>query len=114
MGYIKNHSIIVTSHFKDCINKAHEAAISIFKELNIDYHGKNEELVTEIFEGKVNTQYTFFIVPDGSKEGWGFSERCDKAREDFCAWMESNQCSCDYVEVTFGGDDEYCEITKKS
>ena len=113
MGYFKHHSIIVTSVFKNDIDKARITALQTFKELNGYFDEKYEDLVTEIFEGIANRQYTFFIIPDGSKEGWTPSDLCNTGRDLFLKWMEENDTGCNYVEVIFGGDDDYCEITKK-
>ncbi|WP_312394713.1 hypothetical protein [Chryseobacterium sp.] len=110
MGYIKHHSIIVTSHFREDIKKAHEMAIYLFSEVNNDTYKFSQSIVTNIVEGLANSQYTFFISPDGSKEGWGLSDQCDEKRAEFIKWLNENHTSCHYVEVAFGGDDEYCEI----
>jgi hypothetical protein len=114
MGYIKHHSIIVTSPFKTDIETAHNVAKSIFKESSYDPYNNIDNLITGIFEGIVNSCYTFFIVPDGSKEGWNLSDQCDEARNKFLTWMHGNDTGCDYIEIEFGGDDPYNAIVKSS
>ena len=56
----------------------------------------------------------FFIAPDGSKEGWGTSNSCDKARSEFLDWLSSSDNYCDYIEVMFGGDGEHEHITRSN
>lgn len=114
MGYIKHHAIIVTSSFRKDIENAHQIAVSVFKEIEFVMYENPEKLVTGIYEGIANSQYTFCIVPDGSKEGWNASIECDNARNKFLSWMHGNDTGCDYVEILFGGDDTFCDITKKS
>lgn len=114
MGYIKHHVIIVTSPFKKDIENARDIAISIFKENSYDPYNDLERLITGIFEGVANSCYTFFIVPDGSKESWSLSDKCDRTRDKFLAWMHGYDTGCDYVEITFGGDDPYNSIIKSN
>jgi hypothetical protein len=63
-------------------------------------------LVSDLLTGIANEQYTFFIAPDGSKEGWPPSNDCDDAREEFLNWLRDSKFSVDYVQVVFGGDYE--------
>jgi hypothetical protein len=108
MGYIKHHTIVVTSWKKDYINDARNKAIGLFKDL-----ASADSLVSPILEGIVNTQYSFFIAPDGSSEGWSESDQCNHARNEYLNWLESNN-RVDFVEVMFGGDDSREKITRSS
>ena len=58
--------------------------------------------------GIINAQYSFFIAPDGSKEGWEESNNCDDARTEFTQWLIKS--NIDYIEVRFGGDDKKAKI----
>ena len=69
-------------------------------------------LISPIIEGMVNSQFSFFIAPDGSKEGWGTSKDADVARKEFLDWLDKNHDYCDYFEVRFGGDDDEYRITR--
>lgn len=109
MGYIKHHSIIITSYFKNDIDRAHAKALELFKDLDVMYEN-TAKIVSAVYEGIANTQYTFFIAPDGSKEGWSLSNLCNNAREEFRKWLKQ-ECTCDFIEICFGGDDEYISIT---
>jgi len=59
-----------------------------------------------IVKGMINSQSSFFIAPDGSKEGWETSQECDEMREQFAEWLKEKGRRCEYVEVRFGGDDD--------
>lgn len=99
MGYIKHHAIIVTGWDEiECID-AHNKAKEIFIANDIP-----TRLVSNIMEGISNSQYTFMIAPDGSKEGWETSNNCDRARKEFLDWLSQSENYCDYVEIAFGGD----------
>ena len=77
MGTIQNHVIIVHGHKREEWNKdddftledAHKIAKDIFP------------WVSEMSPEQVNGTVTFFIPPDGSKEGWSESDEGDSRRE---------------------------------
>jgi hypothetical protein len=111
MGYIKHNAIIVTGWQEDKVLEARNKAIEIFEEC---FNGEpkvkpyGSKLISEIIPGLINGQSSFFIAPDGSKEGWETSQNGDMAREQFCKWLDSDQDNyCDYIEVRFGGDDDH-------
>jgi len=110
MGYIKHHTIIVTSWNREHISKTIEEAKKIFS----SYEKGAEKLISEPIEYIVNDGLSFFIAPDGSKEGWAVSENLDKARKDFLDWLAKSDFYCDYVEVAFGGDDDNDRITERA
>ncbi|AIM37392.1 hypothetical protein KO02_12340 [Sphingobacterium sp. ML3W] len=94
MSWNIHHTIIVTDWDSRDIEKARALALEYIDEI----------LVTPIFYGYVNPQYTFFIVPDGSKEGWLDSDIMDTNRALFLNKMKESDLCCDYVELQFGGD----------
>jgi len=111
MGYIKHNAIVVTGWEEEKIVEARNKAIEIFEKCFTDeptvkpYGGK---LVSEVINGLINSQSSFFIAPDGSKEGWDTSENGDIARREFLDWLKNNPDNyCDYIEIQFGGDDEH-------
>lgn len=115
MGYIKHHAIVVTGDV-DYINLAHEEAKKIFdnhfsKEKT--YESDSSDVVSNVMRGVANDTRSFFIAPDGSKEGWSMSDVGNDAREDFINWLRKYG-KCDYVEVMFGGDDHYENIVNSS
>jgi hypothetical protein len=101
MGYMKHNAIIVTSWDKDKMDKAYAKAKETLG-----------ALVSPIIEGVVNSQYSFFVAPDGSKEGWAESNEYDEKRKDFLDWLIPNKCMVSYIEVRFGGDDEHESIVR--
>jgi hypothetical protein len=102
MGVIRHHTIIVTSwddeRLGKCLSEAHEKAREIFG----DAH------VSSVLYG-INGYGSFFIPPDGSKEGWIPSDKGDEHRAQFVSWMkqqryEDGSSRLQWVEVSFGGD----------
>jgi len=110
MGYIKHNAIVVTGWDTKQIEAARLKAIEIFEQCFSDEpisKPYGSKLVSEIVHGVTNGQLSFFIAPDGSKEGWGTSDNGDEARKQFCDWMQNKDDNyCDYIEIRFGGDDE--------
>jgi len=109
MGYIKHDTIVVTG---DDLDKVRAKAIELFEEIIPSIHCP----VSEIVGPMVNGTCSFFIAPDGSKEGWDTSDDAEKARELFLIWLDENRTKywCDYVAVRFGGDDDRNEITNQN
>jgi hypothetical protein len=96
MGYIVNHAIIVEG-WGDNILKAHKKAEEIFP------------WVSPVSPVAVNGSRSFFIPPDGSKEGWEDSKLGDKRRKHYTDWLkeelvyEDQSLMVDWVEIKFGG-----------
>lgn len=80
MGYMRHHAIIVTS-WSERIIEAHQKALEIFGDWE----------VTPIQRTRVNVYDTFFIGPDGSKEGWEDSDAGDRRRDEFVAWLDTQR-----------------------
>lgn len=104
MGYIKHHSIVVTSFMEELIQEAHDQAKDIFK-------GR----VSEIVQSEVNCYKSFFIAPDGSKEGWKSSDEGDEQRVAFVNYINSKSYkdgsnSLSFCEFFYGEDNGKCEI----
>jgi hypothetical protein len=109
MGYIKHHTIVVTGWEDEHIEQARKKAIEIFenqcKDEDIEPpYGSN--IISQIIGSLSNGQRSFFIAPDGSKEGWETSNNCNNARKLFLDWLRDEDNYCDYIEVMFGGDDD--------
>ncbi len=104
MGYIKHHAIVVTSCDKVLIHKAHNKGEKIFA-----------NSLTEIIRSEIGGYYSFFIPPDGSKEGWDESDLGDKKRETFLNWLdkqayEDGSNSISYAEFFYGDDNGDSEV----
>ena len=106
MGYIKHNAIIVTGWEKTSMEAVHSKAKEIFKEGFKQDNTNGDQLISELILGLANTQYTFMVAPDGSKEGWATSNFGDEAREELLNWISKSNYYCDYIEIRFGGDDE--------
>lgn len=109
MGYIKHHTIVVTSWEFNSLKEAYQKAKEIF-ETNFENEPYEKPLggvlVSEIIFGLTNGQCSFFIAPDGSKEGWATSDNGNNARKEFLDWLKTSENYCDYIEAIFGGDDD--------
>jgi len=114
MGYIKHNAAIVTNWDEKKLIKAHSKAKEIFKDKFSDdvMIEAGDNLVSDIIYGIANSQASFFIAPDGSKEGWNTSTKADEARSEFFDWIVSSHNLSDYIEVRFGGDDDNEYITR--
>lgn len=111
MGYFRHHTIVVTG--SDCdwgpdektygneLRDAHAAAKKIFKRTLCG--------VSPLSKRGANSNKSFFISPDGSKEGWQWSQEGDAARDKFIEFLETHRYDdgsykVDWVEVQFGDD----------
>lgn len=110
MGYIRHHAIAVTSWNRKKIKKARKKAKEIF-----EITGKR---VSGLLVGEVNSYLSFFISPDGSKEGWEDSDRGDKKREEFIGYLEAQKYEEDgsnclsYCEFYYGDSDGGSEVER--
>ena len=98
MGYMRHHTIIVSGSYGDWIDKAHKEARELFG-----------NLVSEIIDSRQNFMCSFFIAPDGSKEGWSESNDGDYNRFKFKFWLnkqryDDNSSPLDWIEVFYGDD----------
>lgn len=103
MGYMRHHTIVVTSFSDEKIRPAHDRAVDVFG-----------STASSIVEGVVNGHCSFFIAPDGSKEGWPESDTGDRLRAEFIKWLDGQRFGdgsspFDWAEIQFGDD---CHVTK--
>ncbi len=107
MGYIVHHAIIVTSGWQKDLLKAYKKANKLFK------------WVSPVSPEMMNGYASFFIPPDGSKEGWQDSNDGDTNRQKFLNWLdkqryEDGSTSLDYAEIQYGdegGNDKILQST---
>jgi hypothetical protein len=114
MGYVKHNAAIVTNWDFKKLESAHKKAKEIYAaKFEPDVMVRDAaRLVSDIIHGITNSQASFFIAPDGSKEGWADSNKSDEARTEFLDWLLKNDNFSDYIEVRFGGDDEYDTVIR--
>lgn len=106
MGYVVHHAIVVTSWNYDRLRVARDKAFELLP-----------GLVTEIIETRVNRDYSFFVGPDGSKEGWEESDEGDRQRDQFIAWLntqrhEDHSTWLHWAEVAYSSDDRNAKVTR--
>lgn len=95
MGYRRHHAIIVTG----CdLKQVHKKAKKIFPQ------------VSEILPPLINFTESFFIPPDGSKEGWADSNEGDDRRQEFIIYLHRK--TCDWVEVQYGDDEGINKVVR--
>jgi len=107
MGYMRHHAIIVTSWQKERLIEAHEVAERYFNN------------VSSIIHSGINGYTSFFVPPDGSKEGWADSDLGDDRRDKFLRWLDEQKYDdgsthYDWVEVQYGDDEKITKITRHS
>lgn len=119
MGRIKHNAIIVTDDSAR-IEEYRQRAIEIFNkhfswdENNpVDY---GNQIVSTLIPSLINGYLSFFIAPDGSKEGWKDSNAGDEARKEFLDYLKSlsSYDRPDYVEIYYGGDQTELEGIERS
>ena len=106
MRNIQHHTIVITCNDRNVLESIREKAIQLYKS---DMEASNgSKLLTEIHESLINSYFTFFVIPDGSKEGYDASDDADIIREKLIAFIKPLALSSDYhlsyVELTFGDD----------
>lgn len=99
MGYIRHHGIAITGWKDEHIKQAHKVALKVF--------GDN---VTEILSEQTNGYKSFFIGPDGSKEGWDESDSNDEKRAIFITWVSNSKLYVKYCEFFYGDDEGQSEV----
>ena len=95
---MKHHAIVLTTWKDEHIEEAHNKAKSLF------------DHVTEIVPSNMNGYRSFFIPPDGSKEGWSESETGDMRRAAFKHWLAEQNLYIKWVEFQYGDDEGETEI----
>ncbi len=97
MGRICHHTLVVTS-LDERIEPLHSKAVEIFG-----------DTVSAIVNSGTNGYRSFFVAPDGSKEGWDLSVNGDRRRQEFIAWLtqqieDDPWAPLNWVEIQYGDD----------
>lgn len=103
MGYMRAHAIIVESWDGEAIKRAHDKAKEMFP------------WVSDVSPKAMNSYQSFFVPPDGSKEGWAESDLGDDRRKAFKRWLREQaygdgSTSLRWVEVQFADDDDHSMV----
>ena len=116
MGYIRHHAIVVTgtdyipmAGNPQGITPAQAKAVEIFGARN----------VSALLKSVMNGYHSFFVQPDGSKEGWADSDTGDRLRDEFVAWLDVQRYTdgsgpLDWVEVQYGDDELVTAVCRDS
>lgn len=107
MGYIRHHTIVVTSWDEKLIKEIHETAQDIF------------EWVSPISPQAQNGYRSFFVPPDGSKEGWPESEVGDANRACFVQYLKDmayadGSTAASWVESQYDDDNHEAKVVSAS
>lgn len=102
MGYFRNHSMIFEGQIiYHSMGELDESAL-------VKAHVKAKQLfgsqVSNILGPFTNGSHSFFIAPDGSKEGWNTSDDGNKNRDRLIEWLECQKGCVEWAEVQFGDD----------
>lgn len=109
MGWIRHHGIAVTTWNSGLGSKAQAKAVEIFGTLQVsDFLGPH-----------VNGYQSFFVAPDGSKEGWAESDDGDAKRKRFIEWMKAQSysdgsCALDWIEYEHDSDNREARVLQFS
>lgn len=115
MGANRHHAIVVTSWDEPTLLKVHAAALALFSPpLGLGYVGM---WVSPLSPGEVNRMRSFFVAPDGSKEGWSASDEGNRRRDAFVSLLrskayEDGSSALSWAEVQYGDDNCEALVTR--
>jgi hypothetical protein len=97
--YIAHRAIVLTHWNRE--------RLELVRDYVLDAGAKCSGLV----ESNLNGYWSFFVAPDGSKEGCEESDAGDKRHDDIIVVAEQERC--DWVEVRYGGDSPECACIER-
>lgn len=122
MGYMRHHTIVVSGprtsfDGQPTIAQVQQNCKKLAKEASNKFNSFNT--VSAIVNSPMNDYASFFVAPDGSKEGWDTSEAGDALRDRIVEYLNSlrysdGSTSYKWVEVQFGDDNGECKVTRSS
>lgn len=104
---IRHHTLVVTVHDQKLAEKLRLQISDLYKK---NMEAKNGfQLISPIVASLIGGYYTFFIAPDGSKEGYDLSDDGDMIRTKVIELLESYKTNdatfpVSYVELFYGDD----------
>lgn len=99
MGYLRHKALIVNGWDAKAVELAHDAVAAIYEK------GGMRQLVSPVVSHVTNGGASFFVAPDGSKEGWDTSDRGDELLDEAKDLLDTH-AHLDWCEVLCGGDDD--------
>jgi hypothetical protein len=114
MGYMRHHAIVVTGP-----NSSYLADGLTMQKVRDHAAELCPKLVSELIPSRCNGYESFFVAPDGSKEGWEDSEDGDNQRANIVGYLESlryedGSTSFKYAEIQFGDDNNQVKVIAAS
>lgn len=100
MGYIRHDAVVITTWHE--LDKLEEYVTQFRAGLSEGWQG----LVVGPIHSVVNGDVTYFIAPDGSKEGWGDSDTGDRIRYEFLEGLDKLELYYHGIAVNYGGDNQ--------
>ena len=97
MSWVKHNAVIVTTWSKEHVKAAHQKALDVFP----------ERVVSPVQVTQTNQYRSFFIGPDGSKEGWPESDKGDAQRAEFIEWLDTQAGYLTWLMVEYGEVDRF-------
>ena len=113
MGYFRHKTIVFTSWNFDYLKEVRDKGILIYERVFKEggYPCEPHKMFSNFTGSIVNGQTSFFIAPDGSKEGWEASKLSDEAATELLKWLDNNEENyTDYTYISFGGDDKIARV----
>jgi len=98
MGMITHDAIVFTFGELEPAQRLRETAIDLGLQC------------TNVVVSRSNGYCSFLVIPDGSKDGWETSDRCDLARAKLLAIADR----CEWVHVRYSDDHEYVALPDSS
>lgn len=79
MSHVLHHAIVLTTYDEKRIRAARRHAIA------------REMSVSDVVRSPFEVYYSLLIGPDGSGEGWPDSDKGDRKRDEFLAWLDAQR-----------------------
>jgi len=94
MGYNRHNAIVATTFSAKHASAARALAVDIF----------GEDDVSPLMTARINGVVSFFVQPDGSKEGWDISDEGDDRRSRWADAVTDAGLWIDWADVQYGDD----------
>lgn len=115
---MRHHAIVVTSWDHERTTKLRDEILAIADQHRREpLDGPCTILVSEVVGSLTNGYSSFFIGPDGSKEGWDTSNLGDEFREAVIEYLRNAHADglySDWAEVRFGDEDRHDMLLRSS
>lgn len=104
MTFYSHHAILVTSSEELRIRRAHVEVLAALSTKGLLLP------VSEVLSSPVNSFYSFFVGPDGSKETWPNSEQGDQMRDEIIEILAN--AGVRWCEVQYADENDNNHVTR--